>query len=350
MKSSHAGLLALGATLAGALAFRMTQPPSYINTSLPGTVLNPTRSTVQQVASKPVSAQVLNAPGTAYVVTAAGPQVVSAPAAVSPSTAATPDDVAVAPSPVYQEPAQPKPSPIPHPPSQQKAPAAQNAVPRLKPQLTAKAAIGIAPTQWAPQKYEAPAAPVASAAPSKAELEPPKAAEQQSPAPPLQVSQEQPPVESAPLPSARKQVEPRRVTLRTGMTVAVRLLQSLSSERNLSGDTFQATLAEPLIVDDLVIAERGARATGRVLQSERGRRFSNPAEIQVVLTSVNTSDGQRVALSTDPWMRQSEKSDDPLENLIGALARPRPATITGASVIRFRLASRITLTEQIATR
>jgi len=169
-----------------------------------------------------------------------------------------------------------------------------------------------APTQWAPLPYQTPVTPKtvsAVPAPATAGAEP-----------------------AAPPP------EPRHVTLPTGMTVAVRLEAPLSADRAAVGDTFEAVLAEPLVVDNLVIAERGARASGRIVESQRGARLGNPSVLELALTSVNTSDGQRVSLATDPWVKQAERADDPIGAIFG---RPKPASVPTASVIRFRLSSRV---------
>jgi hypothetical protein len=131
------------------------------------------------------------------------------------------------------------------------------------------------------------------------------------------------------------------------MTVAVRLEESLSADRTTAGDMFQAVLAEPLVVDNLVIAERGARATGSIIESQKGARLGNASFLELALTSVFTSDGQRVSLATDPWVKQGDRADDP----IGAIfSRPKPATVPASSVVRFRLSSRVTVTEQLASR
>jgi hypothetical protein len=117
------------------------------------------------------------------------------------------------------------------------------------------------------------------------------------------------------------------------MTVAVRLEETLSSNGAQPGDNFQASLAEPLVVDRLVIAERGARAIGRIVESERG-------VLTLALSAVFTSDGQRVAVLTDPWIRQTEPS----------FFFRRPANISTGTVVHFRLSNRVTITEQLAAR
>jgi len=107
------------------------------------------------------------------------------------------------------------------------------------------------------------------------------------------------------------------------MAIPIRLDESLSSDRTVTGGTFQASLAEPFVVDGLVIAERGARVTGRIVNSEKAR-------VELGLSSLATSDGQRVGISTDPWTKLIGSGD-----ALGA-----------GTIIRFRLASRVTITEQ----
>jgi hypothetical protein len=131
------------------------------------------------------------------------------------------------------------------------------------------------------------------------------------------------------------------------MTVVVRLQEALSSDRANPGDMFEATLAEPLVVDDLVIAERGAHASGRVVDAQRGARLWYPSTLELALTSVFTSDGQRVGLPTDPWVKQADRVDDPIDAIF---LRPKAARVPLAAIIRFRLSSRVTVTEQIAAR
>ncbi len=113
-----------------------------------------------------------------------------------------------------------------------------------------------------------------------------------------------------------------QVTLRPGMTILVRIDETLSAQRNIPGSIFTATLAEPLVVDGLVIAERGARATGRVLDSPKN------GQLQLALLSVMTADGQRVAVTTDSWTTRSG--------------------LSGPTVVAFRVSYPVTITEHRA--
>ena len=285
MKPLHTGLLIAGATLAGALAFKMTQQP-LIPDPPPLARLNAPPAPLPVIPSQPK------------------PSPLTAPAA---KIAAAPPSAEAAPAPVYQEPARVL-------AKQQPAPA-----PKLIAKLTPPAKVP--PTQWAPTKYQSPASdnPKPEAAKSEPVPEQPQAQVAAAPEP-----------APAPEPSPAPAPTPRQVTLRTGMTVAVRLDETLSSSGAASGDSFQASLAEPLVVDGLVIAERGARAVGRIVETDRGM-------ISLALASVYTSDGQRVALLTDPWTRQSEPS----------FFFRRAANVPTGTVIHFRLSNRVTVTEQL---
>jgi hypothetical protein len=164
------------------------------------------------------------------------------------------------------------------------------------------------------------------------------------------------------------------------MTIAVRLNESLSSERGIAGDTFNASLSEALLVDGLVIAERGARARGRILGTQRAGRVSGTSSLDLELTMVETADGQKIEISTAPWTKRGDTSygadaakiggGAALGAIIGAataggkgaaigagaggvlgagaaaVSRGKPVNVPSETIIRFRLASRVTITER----
>ena len=88
----------------------------------------------------------------------------------------------------------------------------------------------------------------------------------------------------------------------------MRLGENLSSEHNLAGDTFTATLDAPLSVDGFVIAERGARLEGRVVEAGKPGPVKGQAGLVIELTRLHTSDGQRVAIRTDVFRKQATGS------------------------------------------
>jgi hypothetical protein len=98
------------------------------------------------------------------------------------------------------------------------------------------------------------------------------------------------------------------VTLNAGTLIPVRLVDGLTSERNVPGDGFTATLDKEIVVDGFVIAERGARVEGRVVSSDKGGRVKGVSAIQVELLRLRTSDGQTVEVQTDGFERRAEES------------------------------------------
>src|SRR5712691_10452379 len=74
----------------------------------------------------------------------------------------------------------------------------------------------------------------------------------------------------------------------TRATVSVRLIDTLSSESSQSGDSFTATLAEPLVVGDRIVAQKGARVTGQVREVVSSGRLSRPALMTLSLDRVQS--------------------------------------------------------------
>ena len=128
--------------------------------------------------------------------------------------------------------------------------------------------------------------------PAPQQAQPPIAAPEPPPAPATAPTPE--PAPEAPKPAP----EPNHVTLRAGTVITVRLAEALSTDKNEKGDTFYATLDQPLVVDGFVIAEREARVEGRVVDAVRGGRGGAAAHLVLALTKIHTSDGQRVPIET----------------------------------------------------
>src|SRR5262249_44532555 len=103
---------------------------------------------------------------------------------------------------------------------------------------------------------------------------------------------------AAPAPVVKEPEPPRTVTIASGTTLRIRLGEMLASDRNKDGDAFHATLDQPLVVDGLVIAERGSRALGRIVELEEAGRVKGLARLSLELTSFDSSDGQKISIRT----------------------------------------------------
>lgn len=155
-----------------------------------------------------------------------------------------------------------------------------------------------------------------------------------SPPPPIVAS-----IPDAPRPEPRK---PSTVTIPAGTLITVRLEEALSTDRSFQGDQFRATLDQPIIVDHMVIAERGSRTLGKVVDIDKGGKVKGLAQLGIELVSLNTSDGQKVQLTTERFVRtaDSNKKTDAakvgggaaLGAIIGAIAGGGKGAAIGAGV------------------
>jgi hypothetical protein len=108
----------------------------------------------------------------------------------------------------------------------------------------------------------------------------------------------------APAPPPR----PHVVTLAAGTSVFIRLGETLSTEHNYTGDTFRATLEQPIVMDGFVIADRGSKVLGQIVNAERAGRVRGVSDLNLNLTEINTTDGQQVRITTDAFEKHGPSS------------------------------------------
>lgn len=102
------------------------------------------------------------------------------------------------------------------------------------------------------------------------------------------------------------------LTIPEGAEIDVRLDDSVSTARNRSGDTFEATLVRPIeLPDGAPAVPSGAKLTGTVVESRPSGHLKTPAELSVALTSLEV-DGNTYSISTSRVSRRgaSHKKHD----------------------------------------
>lgn len=235
-----------------------------------------------------------------------------------------------------------------------------------------------------PASPSATTAEVAQAAPpaEPAHVQPPVQQDVRVSPPPAPAPQQAAePVKTAAEKPAPPKREPRTVTVPAGTLISVRLRDALSTERQSTHDAFFATLDAPLIVDGLVIAERGALVRGRVVEAVPSGRVKGRAALVLQLDELTTADGQKVAIQTDSFRHEAPsgvKSDAAKTGVaagigaaIGAIAgggkgaaigaaiggaagagsamatRGKPAELPSETRLTFRLSEPVTLTERL---
>jgi hypothetical protein len=91
---------------------------------------------------------------------------------------------------------------------------------------------------------------------------------------------------------------PPRLTIQRGAYVTVRTNQILSSDHSQPGDAFTATLEKPVVVNGLVVAQRGQTLGGRVVYAKKAGRIRGVSHLAIQLTNLTLVDGQQVPLET----------------------------------------------------
>jgi hypothetical protein len=172
-----------------------------------------------------------------------------------------------------------------------------------------------APGQTAPAQSDLqPAAPVPAQPDQSA---PPVFADQQSaPADPAQGAAQFPPAQPQPPQSQPQQgfyppppsSVPAHLTIKPGTYVTVRINQFLSSDRNQTGDAFAATLAQPLVVDGVVVAQRGQTVGGRVSEAQKAGRVEGTSRLGVQLTDLTLADGSSIPIQSQMINRNGPTS------------------------------------------
>ena len=114
--------------------------------------------------------------------------------------------------------------------------------------------------------------------------------------------------------------KPAPLMLAAGTMLVVRTTSTLSTKTAKSGDTFAASLEEPLTVEGVVVAAKGAEVKGRVVDSDPGGRVKGVASLIVDLTELTLKDGRKVAIDTsDRGVKaKTTKDKDALKIGIGA--------------------------------
>lgn len=108
---------------------------------------------------------------------------------------------------------------------------------------------------------------------------------------------------AAPSPAADRPSTPAApVVLPAGTAIRVRTTTALSTKTHKTGAPFQASLAQPLVVEGREIAPAGARVEGVVSDSDPGGRAKGRAQLSIRLTSIQAG-GKQVAVSTNSFTR-----------------------------------------------
>jgi hypothetical protein len=89
---------------------------------------------------------------------------------------------------------------------------------------------------------------------------------------------------------------PAQLTIKPGTYATIRVNEMLASNKNKVGDLFTGTLAQPLVVDGVVVAARGQNIVGRV--AEVGKDKDGVHRLGLELTGITLADGTQAPLQS----------------------------------------------------
>jgi len=137
------------------------------------------------------------------------------------------------------------------------------------------------------------------------------------------------------------QQTPANVMIPAGTRISVRTIDNIDSTKHQVGDTFQASLEEPLIVDGNVVVAKGADVFGRLAESKESGTFTGRSQLRLELTGIVVN-GQTMPLVTGEYELSGKSrgastakrtvGGAAVGSLIGALAGGGQGAAIGAGI------------------
>lgn len=90
------------------------------------------------------------------------------------------------------------------------------------------------------------------------------------------------------------------VTVASGTRITVRTIDSIDSDKNRIGDKFQASLDQPLYVNDVMVAPKGTAVYGRLEEVRSAGQFAGRSQLRLALTGM-VLNGRTYALATGDY-------------------------------------------------
>jgi hypothetical protein len=122
-----------------------------------------------------------------------------------------------------------------------------------------------------------------------------------------------PPAPAAPAPPP----PPQKVTIPAGTTLAVRLVDTIDSEKSQPGETFHATLNSPLAVEGDIAIPAGYDVEGHIVDVKSAGKFAGQSLVVLQLDRVSVG-GKSYAISTDQYKRQGSSRGKNTAEKVGA--------------------------------
>jgi hypothetical protein len=90
---------------------------------------------------------------------------------------------------------------------------------------------------------------------------------------------------------------PLNVTIPAGAEITVRMIDGVDSSMNQIGETFRASLDEPIVVNGQTVVPRGGDVTAKLTEVEQAGRIAGRSEVSLVLLDI-TINGRKHEVTT----------------------------------------------------
>ncbi|HKS73802.1 MAG TPA: hypothetical protein VJQ82_11450 [Terriglobales bacterium] len=116
----------------------------------------------------------------------------------------------------------------------------------------------------------------------------------------------------------------RYLGIPAGTPLAIRLQAALSSEAAHSGDSFQAFLDEPIIIQGQTVVPRGASVSGRIVAARPSDGLQHPGYLRLTLSAILIDDKSQAVQTTSRFVKGGppKRTDSPpralIQNVSGA--------------------------------
>ncbi len=78
----------------------------------------------------------------------------------------------------------------------------------------------------------------------------------------------------------------KKIYVPAGTRILIRMIDSIDSTKQKTGDRFTASLETNLVVDNIVVAPRGTKVYGRLVSAESAGRMKGSSELTLELTDI----------------------------------------------------------------
>lgn len=99
-----------------------------------------------------------------------------------------------------------------------------------------------------------------------------------------------------------------QTSIPSGTPITVRLQSSVSSASSRTGESFDAVLDEPLIINGQTVAPRGANVTGRVVSAKSSGHLKDPGYIRLTLMTLAIN-GKELPIQTSTIFAKGESHE-----------------------------------------